>query len=64
MAENIEWVVRTTAVKRTTVHHRVFAETKAEAITLIIQGQGERISRDTKMLEKPSHTAKRKKARK
>lgn len=57
----VEWIVRTTAVKRTTVHHRVFASSKAEAIDLVIGGKGERVNREDKFLEKPSHGAKRRK---
>lgn len=54
-----EWEVKTTLVKRSTVRHRVFAPSKARAIDLVIQGKGERISRDEKFVEKPSHSAKK-----
>ena len=55
-----EYEVRTTVVKRTTVRHRVFADTKAEAIALVIRGKGERLDRpDVKVVEGPSQSAKK-----
>jgi len=56
-----EYEVKSTLVKRVTVLHRVFAESKAEAISLVMQDRGERISRDEKVVEKLSHTTKRRK---
>lgn len=53
-----EWEVKSTLVKRVTVRHRVFAETKAEAVALVMQDQGERVGRDEKVVEKLSHTTK------
>lgn len=56
-----EYEVKSTLVKRITVHHRVFAESKAEAIALVMRDQGERVSRDEKVVEKLSHTTKQRK---
>ncbi len=55
-----EWEVRSTLVKRITVHHRVFAPSKAEAIDLVMLGKGERVGRrDERNVEKPSHSVKK-----
>ncbi len=56
-----EYEVKSTLVKRITVHHRVFAASKAEAISLVMLDRGERISRDEKVVEKLSHTTKKRK---
>lgn len=56
-----EYEVKSTLVKRITVCHRVFAETKAEAVELVMRDQGERISRDEKIVARLSHTAKQRK---
>lgn len=54
-----EWEVRSTQVKRITVRHRVFAASKAFAIDLVLHGKGERVSREERHVEKPSHAAKK-----
>ncbi len=54
-----QYEVKTTLVKRFTVRHRVFAASKAQAIDLVIQGKGERVARDEKFVEKPTHSAKK-----
>ena len=58
-----EYEVRTTAVKRFTVRHRVFAASKALAIDLVIQGKGQRVDRSEKVVEKPNHSAKKVRAK-
>ncbi len=40
-----EWEVKSTLVKRVTVRHRVFAESKGVATELVMLGKGERIGR-------------------
>lgn len=55
-----EYEIRSTLVKRITVHHRVFAESKAQAIDLVIQGKAERVDREERFLDKPTYSAKRK----
>ncbi len=59
MIDKQEYEVKSTLVERIVVHHRVFAESKAEAINLVMQDRGERISRDKKVVEKQSHTVKK-----
>lgn len=58
-----EWEVKTTVVKRLTVYHRVFADSKAEAIDLVVSGRGERSGRDERIVERPNYSGKRVKSR-
>ncbi len=59
MPELLEFEVRTTWVRRYRVRHRVFAETKQEAIALVIARQGQRVDRAVQMVERPSYRAKK-----
>ena len=56
-----EYEVKSTLIKRITVHHRVFAESKVEAIALVMWDRGERVGHDEKVVEKLSHTARQRK---
>lgn len=54
-----EYEVKSTMVKRIDVRHRVFTDSKARAIDLVLLGKGERVSREERFVEKTKHTAKK-----
>lgn len=54
-----EYEVKSTLVKRITVRHRVFAESGGCAVELVVQGKGEKIDREERVVEKPRHSAKK-----
>jgi len=51
--------VKTTSVRRTTVFHRVFADSKAQAILLMMHGKAERVYLDERYVEKPKYDVRR-----